>query len=300
MTTVQLAMRLTENLTVRDWSKLPLNEAEKLREAIQTGLNEFVSLLPAHRVEQPLTQPLRGPITQEIDIIGGANTFAYVAGGSAYPAGGYGRESDAVGCMVTVGSSPLANRLVNPGEILIPYMGASGTQRMTIHGDAVQMGPEVWQIVSDPRWVSSSGAPVTLKPAAPEWARPFKIEYGAPTVWWAESLAGSTHATQPMWVLRVWPVPTDVSYLHLQLSKFPQAVSFLDLHDEPRSLPITATEEPWLISLCEAALTKHPLWRGDVEKSDIRNSAEAARISLRTRNRRMTNTPNRVGTPKGW
>jgi len=299
MTTFQLAMRLCENLQVPDWSRLPLPEAERLREALQTGLSAFAQLLPSQRQQQPLTEPLQAPVTQPIDAISGAKTFAYVAGGSAYPLGGYASETLALGRMAVMSDVALLNRLVLPGTLQTPHLGATGTVDMTLYGDSVSMGHRVWQVLNNPRFISTA-CRQTLLPAPETWDRPYQLELGTPRYWWTESLAGADQSAVPVWILRVWPVPAAVGYLELLVSAFPTAISFLDLHDEPRALPVHADEEPWLISLCEEALLKSPLWREDISKTDVRHAAEAARQALRLRQTPMSNTPKRIGTPRGW
>lgn len=299
MNTFSLAMRLAENLTVGDWSALPLPEAEKLREAIQTGINELVTYLPPHRLTAPYSDTLRAPVTQDISIIGGAKTFAYVAGGNAYPLGGYATEASALGLLAVVTGDSVVNRLILPGELLRAHAGAGGTVPMTLYGDSLRMGPSVWHITSAVRCIGNGHA-VTLSDPPQGWERPFHLETGMPRYWWTEPLAGASRAAAPLYLLRVWPVPNFFAVLEMHISAFPQSVSFLDLHDEARPLPVTAEEEPLLISLCEAALLKHPLWRKDVSKSEVRTSADRARNLLNSRNRPMSNRPNRVGTRPGW
>lgn len=299
MTTFQLAMRLCECLVTSDWSKLPLVEAERVQEAAQAGLNEFFGLLPPERMQEPVTLPLRAPVTQSIDIVQGARTFAYVAGGSAYPAGGYAREADAIGLLAQVGGDTLLNRLVRPGELRTPHLGAGGVQSLTLWGDALPMAAAASQAVGDPRCITGSQRS-TLLPAPPFWERPFLLEVGTPRYWWTESLAGATRGSSPMWLLRVWPVPAEVCYLELTLASFPGAITFLDLHDEARVLPVAPHEELDLLALCKAHLTIHPQWRADLDKAGIQNAAENARDAMRGRNRPLNTTPNRVGTPAGY
>lgn len=299
MTTFQLAMRLAENLTTPNWARLSLNEAEKLREALQTGLSEFARLLPAHRQRQPVSQTMRAPLTQEVNIVSGSNEFAYVAGGAAYPAGGYAKEADALGMLVTVGSDPYFNRLILPGQLLRAHIAGSGNTAMTIYGDCIPMGSHIWHMVGTPRWLGGGNAQ-DLFPWPAEKRPPHTLVTGTPRYWWTEALAGSSRGTTPLWVMRVWPVPVAIGIIELEVAAFPTAISFLDLHDEPRALPATPDEEPYLVALCEEALLKHPLWREDVQKSEVRASAESARRALNERNRPTSTQHNKVGTPSGW
>lgn len=299
MTTVQLAMRLCECLTTNDFERLPLREAEKLREALQAGLSEFASLLPPHRQRRQQSCLMRAPLVQDIQIVQGSAEFAYVAGSSAYPAGGYAREEQALGMLSAVGSEVIPTRLSAPGTLARPYLGGSGDTKMTLYGDAAQMGNSIWHISSDPVWISG-GQSQRLIPRQPRHEIGLEMELGTPRYYWPEELAGSTRASGPLWMLRVWPVPAVAGVLEMTVSGFCAPITFLDLHDEPRALPVAPEEESWLVALCEEALLKHPLWREDIMRSEIRQSAESARSALAARNRSMTTTPNRVGTPQGW
>ena len=300
MTTVQLAMHLCNRLTAREWSKLPLDVAEEVRLAAQAGINEFASLLPAHRQRRPESGTLRAPMSQAISIVQGSREFAYVAGGGAYPAGGYSAEADALGHSVTVAGDSNLNLLLEPGKLRQAYLGTSGTQSMTVYGDAVQLGASAVLVHDRPRLNLSTGR-VFLDPFSSLWERPHQIEVGDPRWWWMEPIGGADNGgTVPMFALRVWPAPAAVCSITFELSSFPSAITFLDLHQEARTLPVTGQEEPYIVNLCLEHLLPCPLWREDVDKTLVRTLANAARTALASRDRPMSGAPNRILTPPGF
>lgn len=299
MTTFQLAERLLANLTIRDWGLLPLEECERVRAAASMGISAFAQLLPPHRQTEPQAFALRAPLIQSVSIVQGAKAFAYVAGGAAYPAGGYASEAEAVGCLGLVSGDDNLNRLHATGTLLLPYLGETGTRSLTLYGDAVPMGTDAWMISGQVSVVSASfRGELTHRPV--EWSLPTTLELGTPRYWWTEPLAGSTRGSAPLWVLRVWPVPAVVCILQANVSAFPAALTFLDFHDEPRSLPVTPQEEALLLSLCAERLLASPLWRDDVDKNRVSDDATAARSTMEGRHRPMHNQPNKCGTPRGF
>lgn len=294
MTTLQLAQRLTRNLTHTDVKTLVPEQQQLVVDAINTGLAEYVELLPEIRRAEPRLASLLSPASYSLTCTNGSPTVAF----DDFP-----QQQAHLGKTVQVGSdSGRYQRLVALNTLLGNHNGPTGATSLTVYSDSVQFGRYDDSISGklvlqegNTRHNMISGRPL-------EWfsLQPSALELGLPRYWWMEALSGMTGLDSPLFVLRVWPVPATAYDLLYSLRLFPQAVTMVDLVT-PRTLPVLPIEEAHLVNICMPGMLTSKLWSGDVDKKAVREDYNRAIEAMKPKLERSgSNEPNLVHTPFGW
>ena len=294
MTTLQLAQRLTRNLTHGDVRTLPADEAQRVLDAINTGLAEYVELLPEIRRAEPHLATLNGPFSKTLTCTNGSPTVVFDS---------FAEQKAHLGNTVQVGTdSGRYQRLVAENTLLATHNGPTGATSLTLYSDSVLFGPYD-DSVSGELILMEGNSRHRMMPGRPrEWHgwQPQALELGLPRYWWMEALSGMTVLDSPLFVLRVWPVPATAYDVTYNLRLFPTAVSMIDLLT-PRQLPVLAVEEAHLVNICMLGMLTSKLWHEDVSKADVRTDYERAIAAMKPKLERSgSNEPNQVGTPHGW
>lgn len=136
----------------------------------------------------------------------------------------------------------------------------------------------------------------------PTWLaqQPAMVELGRPRYWWTESFNGMSGLNEPLFLIRVWPVPVAVYDLNFRVRLFPAAVSFADI-DTARQMPVPANEEAHLVNLCMPGMFSSPLWNADVKKNDCMADYARAKGAMESKFPRRGNTqPGKIGTRRGY
>lgn len=298
MTTLQLAQRLMRNLTLNSVDDLPADEAARLVDAMNTGLNEFIRTLPDHRMTTAAAYRLHAPVTHSIEVLEGAKGFSYVAG-SLLPAGGYESEQDALGHTVMVEGDAHLNAIHSSGELLSPYWGSSGTRTMTLYGDCAQLGETDIRIVSAVYFVRQADQFRQKLILRNQPQRPPSFESGDPIECWTVSHAGQRSTARPLWLLKVWPLPLTAGEVQFDMLAFPEFIEFDDLHT-PRVISTTVAEESLLTALAMPGLFNSPFWAATADRQIETGAYERARQALAAMNTPQTAAPTRTTTAPGW
>lgn len=300
MTTVQLAQRLMRNLSISDWSRLPMDAKEEVREAMNLGLDEFVRLLPRSRTVRDMPFVIEEPKTISATVTDGSTTLSIVTG---YPIGAYAAATDLPGRGIVLTGDSKLNRLLSSTQLVEHFLGTAGTVAGTIYGDGIPLGARAEQLAGTPTFTpanSSQRHHLTHVEDRSSWSALGTVQTGQPAYWWVDSFGGGD-AQATSWLLRLHPLPSARGTLSVPMKQFPASVSLTDLHITARSLPVFELEEGHLANLCAANLVTCPLWRADVNKSDVRTKASDSRQAMAARaNHNPGGHPNRVGTPPGY
>lgn len=294
MTTLQLAQRMTRNLTHSDVRTLPADEQQRIFDAINTGLAEYVEFLPEIRRAEPRLETLSAPLTQTLTCTTGSATVAF----TSFPT-----QAAHLGNTVQVGSdSGRYQRLVAENTLLASHNGPTGATSMMLYSDSVQFGPYDDCVSGDMVLVEGNTRHRMMAGKPREWQgwQPQALELGIPRYWWMEALNGMTGLASSLFVMRVWPVPATAFDLLFDLRLFPTAVSMIDL-TTPRVLPVLAVEEAHLVNICMPGMITSKLWSSDVNKGDVRSDYQRAIEAMKPKLERSgSSQPNQVCTPHGW
>lgn len=300
MTTVQLAQRMMRNLSVSDWSRLPMDAAEEVREAINLGLDEFVRLLPHHRTVRDASFVVEEPKTISVTV---SDASTAIVIGTAFPIGAYATALELPGRGIVIAGDSRLNRLLTSTQLVTHFLGTAGEVSATLYGDGIPLGVRADQLAGAPsfsRANSSQRLWLSNIDGAGDWGANSSVQTGQPTSWWVDSFGGSD-AQVTSWLLRLHPLPSARGILNVPLKQFPASVSLTDLHITPRALPVFELEEGHLANICAANLITCPLWRENVNKSDVRTKAADSRMAMAARsNPNPSGRPHSVGTPHGY
>lgn len=297
MTTIQLAQRLTRVLSITDLRTLPPEQQQLIVDAINSGIAEFVELLPEIRRAEPRHALLQPPTTQGVTCTNGSTALTF----DSFPT-----QAAALGSTVTVGSdNGRYQRLVALNTLAGVHNGPTGETTMTVYSDVVQFDryADAVETLNGELTLQEGNTRHRLLPGRPqEWygLQPMALELGLPRYWWMESLNGMTGLDSPLYVLRVWPLPVATFDVIYSLRLFPQVVSFVDLLTA-RALPVTPIEETHLVNICMPGMFTSTLWNPKVDKNDVRADYARAIAAMKPKQERSGSTgANMVGTRRGW
>lgn len=304
MTTLQLAQRLTRNLTHTDVRTLPPEEMQRVVDAINTGLAEYVELLPELRRAEPRRATLNAPVAKNAAVTHGSDEVSFVS----FP-----EQADYLGGTVQVSTdSGRYQRLVALNTLLASHNGPTGTAALTLYSDAVQFGPDDDSVSGEVVLVEGNTRHNMVASRPLEWQgyrpramgivgfQPYALELGLPRYWWMEALTGMAGLDAPIYVMRVWPVPATPYDLLFQQRVFPPAVSMTDLLT-PRVMPVLATEEAHLVNLCMPGMITSRLWSEAADKQAVRLDYDRARQAMLPKLERSGSTQAAwSGTPFGF
>lgn len=294
MTTLQLAQRLTRNLTHKDVRTLPPEEQQRMADAINTGLGEYVDLLPELRRAEPRTIPLPAPLSKPVTVTENSAEFAFS------PA--FADQSDYLGCTVAVSGDDRYNRLAAINTLQGPQRTPTGSGTLSLYGDALSLGSFDDSISGDVMLLDGNSRVDLVFGKPPTWLtqQPSMVELGRPRYWWTEPFNGLSGLNEPLFILRVWPVPATVYDLVFTLRLFPQAVGFIDLINA-RQMPVPENEEAHLVNLCMPGMFTSPLWNAAVRKNDCMADYERAKSAMEVKLSRRGNTQRgKFSTSRGY
>lgn len=300
MTTVQLAQRLMRNLSVSDWSRLPMDAKEEVREAMNSGLDEFVRLLPSARTVRDATFVIEEPKTISATVTDASTALVI---GTSYPIGAYASALDLPGRGIVLAGDSKLNRLLSSTVLVQHFLGTAGVVAGTIYGDGIPLGARAEQLAGTPYFTpapSSQRHHLTHVEDRSSWSGLDTVQTGQPAHWWVDSFGGGD-AQATTWLLRLHPLPSARGILTVPMKQFPASVTLTDLHITARSLPVQELEEGHLANLCAANLLTCTLWREDVNKADVRTKADTSRSAMAARsNPNPSGQRHSVGTPQGY
>jgi hypothetical protein len=305
MTSKQLAYHVLKGVTKLELSAAPINVLQELLDGLNLALATWLNMLPQERRGTTFGGIVRAPVTQPVSIVSQAKQFAYVAGGSAYPVGGYASEEDALGCSVYLPGMAHQNQLMAPVTLLYPFLGSTSSNApMTMYGDAVHLPDSAWAVEGTVSLIAKDGAPLTILAHNPNRAEMIPLhprETGSPREWWMESLNPLTEADSRRFVLRIWPLPTTEYVLRVPVGLFPRAFKMDDIFED-RSLPFqdiegslfTTFAKSQLVGVCSSI-------DPTVNLQSLMQAGGTAFTQLESLvTRRLDTTQAEVGTPYGW
>lgn len=295
MTTLQLAQRLTRNLTHHDIRTMPADEMQRIIDAMNTGLGEYVEMLPDLRRAEPRTMTLPAPLGKTVTVTENSPAIAFS------PA--FAEQSAYFGCTVTVsGDSERYNRLSALNTLQGPQRGPTGSSTLTLYGDALQLTGFDDAVSGDVVLLDGARRVDLVFGKPPIWLaqQPAMVELGRPRYWWTEPFNGMRGLHEPLFLIRVWPVPVADYDLIFRVRLFPEAVSFADM-DTPRQMPVPAAEESHLVNLCMPGMFSSPLWNAEVKKNDCLADYARAKGAMEVKLSRRGNTERgKFGTRRGY
>jgi hypothetical protein len=309
ITSLTLGQRLCRNLTVTDLARLPAREMARVMDAINDGLLEYFTALPAHRKNSSPAPTALLPRPASITITvnaSGTSITSFVDINDALAAG-YSASADFVGHSLIITGDAKINRLMTTSKLQQPHFGTTGTVQATLYGDCIPFGQDDIRLVEPPRYRSASAIYSTAlimpdKDIQQLWMNDSlrdQVNQGDPYYYWTEPLLPVDDLIAPTWLMRVWPLPASKGALTYTLQTFPTALNLEDMI-VARNLPIADRELGFLLHLIEERLLSSPIWNPEVDKKIAREDAARARISLASLSQTTHSSGNRVGTPDGF
>lgn len=303
MTTAQLAQRLAQEMWGMDFARLSMTQAEKLRDGINLGLDEFGGLLPSHRKVRNVPFVVESSKAVSVNV---TEASAVISIATALPISAvYATAADMVGRGLVLAGAPNVNRLVSATELQMPWLGSSGAVAGTLYADGIPLNARLDQISGAVTFLKEGTTePLALHPrhdfVGTSLYASASAQIGEPAVWWLESFGGHD-AQEVRLVLRLWPLPSVRGTLVVPLKQFAAPVTLTDLHQTLRTLPVDEIEQGHLVALCAVWLLTAPGLRDDLNVNAIAAVAETSRRQLAARaNPNPSAVPNQVGTPQGW
>lgn len=286
-----------------DFAALSMTQAEKLRDGINLGLDEFGGLLPSHRKVRnvPFVVESSKAISVNVTAASTAITIATSLPISAV----YAAAADLVGRGLVLAGAPNVNRLVSSTELQMPWLGSTGALAGTLYADGIPLNARMDQISGAVTFLKEGTTePLALHPrqdfVGTSLYSSASAQIGEPAVWWLESMGGHD-AQEVRQVLRLWPLPSVRGTLVVTLKQFAAPVTLTDLHQTSRSLPVDEIEQGHLVALCAVWLLTAGGLRADINPQAITAVAQTSRRQLAARaNPNPSGVPNQVGTPPGW
>ncbi|HYF37661.1 MAG TPA: hypothetical protein VD994_20335 [Prosthecobacter sp.] len=279
MTSIQLAQRALRILTVRDLASVPMDEAALLVDAMNGALATYAGLLPAERRITADSRQVSAPLELSVTMAAGAKVFTYSAGGAAFPAGGYAAEADAIGCSCLLSGDSAVNRLHRAGELYRPYGGGLTSGSLTIYNDAFGFDSGSVSIHGPVRWVSGNHVR-NLYPFTTETTLPAPLHTGDPEGYIVENHLNIERDALPMFLLRLWPVPSVAGAVEFRSElRFP-ALKLADL-TTPKSIAVPGQDAPHVTAFMHEGLLLSSLLKKDPTLPQfIVSTAAAARATL--------------------
>lgn len=300
MNTLMLASRLCSKLSVRNVSALVAEDAVTLLDAINGGLKEWFEGLPPKSKQTRVSETVRPPVAIDLSVIDGAKGFSYVS--PPFPIGGYADESQLIGKSLTIGGSSIVNRLDASSTLLKPYFGSGGDVTATFYGDAIGFSETSVRIATTPVWEGEGSAACQhdLLPLTCSHQDLLLRDFhsGIPRYYWAGSHR-PTDRSAPIWMLRLWPLPSTRGTVTFTLETVPPAFT-LDALQVPHEVPLPEHDVMDLIPLCEERLAGTLLWSEKADKRSAYASAERSRQRLRDMSIPLDPRPVHIPTPAHW
>lgn len=261
MKAIALQARLARDLVIPDVAELAANARQAIQDAINGGLQTLHSLAPPHSKEVVASISVEAPKEITITVENGSNEIS-----------GYDFSDTELYCTLRIDGDEIDNQVIGTNELLHPFMGAGGSVRAFIYGDAVIL-PEEFEAVSDNalRILESRTDVVScLFPTS------ITKGIGRPEYFIIEPNAANQNPPAPA-VIRFDKLPDRSYRMRGKVAMGPARVSFQDLLTSEVSIPLRSDHvEAYLIPVCRAALTNSRFWREPNLKPSVRRSGEKA------------------------
>lgn len=300
MTSLGLAQRLLRHLKFKDWGEMPIEAQLEIVDALNVALAIYFAEAPETYRRLNLSYLLAGPQTVTITTTNGSKTV------SDTPFANYTR-----GAMLRIEGDDQWNRIDGDSQLLMPYLGLSGSHTATVYGDVTALGfNEIERVITWPQL--NNGSVLALDESMRERPGRFFRDLG-------DLASGVDYDTGcPRWhifdylndltagrnekagLLRVYPLPDQdytirfeaiVAPLHLSLSAINTSVD----------LPVRNYHaERFLVPLALRELAHGGLWEREDTRRSTQVRGDTAETNLETINHEIGTPANRLGTPKGY
>ena len=307
MTVAALLQRLTRNLTVRSVTDMPAGESTRVFDALNDAVREWFEMAPPEWKRNTTSALIQAPLQISITVTQNGTAFTL---NTSFPAGGYAAAADLVGKALLIAGESSLNRIQSSGELLKPYLGATGTVTATVYCDTVPFASSDWRIDGDPLWrgegmfQSRRVTPwmgvmnIWMEPLQTD--RPVPVYFGTPLWYWTGSHQPSLSQATPYWYLYLWPLPATVGTLLFTKECVPPAYNIADLQTQ-RDVPIPDAYIPTLVQRSQLRLISSPLWRKDASVTAAAADGQAALETLQRLTAQGRDTAARpCGTPSGF
>lgn len=296
MTVVQLFHRIGRRSRTGDFTKLSLTEQTDILEAVNAALQQVYNALPTYFKE--LTEGFALPAPLAITGVG-VTQFSKTVTANTFTRAQLGRT-------VRLDGDDQWNQVNGTGELLNPYMGATGTVAGTVYGDAIfsDIYP-MDRFIGFPRYPNQSfGWPINFmgfisgNMGFPNW--PYMWSIGTPRGAWVQTF-GNSQGHSPMAVLKFSPLPDTDYPVNVRIAFWPKRLSLADYQAASTLVVPSQFLEPALIPLALRAYMRSPSWNREINDSDlIIQDAKEAEIYLRQQPGQIGAPNNRVYCPIGF
>ncbi len=299
MNTVEFGQRLAKRIGQNDFASLGVDATQELVDGMNAALQTAYLLAPPPLRKRPIHLRLRAPVNYQAELTEGSVEITWPAQAlTVIPSALPGRS-------IAIPGDPRLNRLLNSSELWFPQSGPTGTQTVTVLGDAAVLPFPIEALVTPPRLADDSYQ-LSPWPEVVEkigWRETAVLhptatrQSGQPQCYQLESLAYNLGA-EPRQVLRVWPQPDREYALVCDVLAGPAKVTMEGM-SVPSVLPWDMQfAESILLPLAAAELLHSEIFRRDARTAQAQAQAALGRLQL------LSNTPDprdkRIGTPDGW
>jgi hypothetical protein len=115
----------------------------------------------------------------------------------------------------------------------------------------------------------------------------------------AESMTNYIGDREPLWYLRIWPLPAMRGVVTFTLESAPPVI-VLDNLQVPVRIPVLDRDVPDMLSLCEERLSGTVLWSPQADKQRVAMDAQRTRDRLRKMWIPLDARPAEIPTFSNW
>jgi hypothetical protein len=261
---VELCNRVGRRARGGDFTKLALNGQQDIISAINAALQRLYNALPTYFKEQTQGFVLPAPLA----VTGvGVTQYGKFVTGITFTEAQFGQT-------IILDGDPDWNQIIGENELLVPYMGPTGTVGGTIYGNALHSTTyPLDRIIGNPQFANRSIFPLanmTMQNLSgaqqPTWF--WVNQVGLPQTWWPQ-VFGNSQGKRPIMVLRFAPAPDQDYAMTVRIAFWPKRIT---MDDYAANTEITVADqfiEKALIPMCVEEFMLSPEYNRDLKDDDL-------------------------------
>lgn len=293
---VDLCNRVGRRARTGDFTKLSLNGQQDILEAINAALQRLYNALPTYFKEQTQGFVLPAPVT----LTGvGVTQYSKFVTGVTFTEAQFGQT-------VILEGDPDWNQVIGENELLVPYMGSTGTVGGTLYGNAIHSTTvPLDRIIGNPQFANQNLFPLANfmmqnqpNAASSNWV--WLNQVGLPQAWWAQ-VFGNSQGKRPIMVLRFAPVPDQAYAITVRIAFWPKRVTMADYAANTEITVADQFIERALIPMCIEAFMSSPEYNREIKDDTlVIQRGQSAEDYCRSIYGQIASPNNRVYTPLGF
>lgn len=293
---VELCNRVGRRSRTGDFTKLSANGQQDIISAVNAALQRLYNALPTYFKEQ--TQGFVLPAPAAITSVGVTQYSKFVTGITFTEA--------QFGQTVILDGDPDWNQIIGENELLVPYMGSTGTVGGTVYGNALHTTTyPLDRIIGNPQFANRSLYPLAnfslsnmSSGQGAGWA--WGSSMGIPQGWWAQ-VFGNSQGKRPIMVLRFAPAPDQDYAMTVRIAFWPKRIT---MDDYAANSEITVADqfiEKALVPMCNEEFMVSPEYNRDLnDNALVLQKGQEGETFCRLQYGQIGAPNNRIGTPIGF